>query len=137
MEGADGFVPSRAGVPDVVSFVVEHHNAAMAGDSVPQGCPRIQGFGFGNRRPHPAIAIIGGFLAAFFVEAVNVGEVKGAAGSCAAGFILQNDGEIPIPSPFGGDEGIAVKDAPVAKVVFEAFVDGEVGGDDHKVPRHF
>jgi ABC-type Fe3+-siderophore transport system permease subunit len=34
VQGADGFVPGGAGVPDMVGFIVQNHDAAMAGHSV-------------------------------------------------------------------------------------------------------
>lgn len=120
-----------------MGFVVEDHDVAMGGDAIAQGCSGVERFGFGNGWSHPGIAFVFGFLFAFFVEAMNVGEVEGATCGCAAGFVLQDNGEVPVAAPFGGNQGIGVKNAPVAKVVFEAFVDGEVGGNDHKVPRHF
>ncbi|MFM7885568.1 MAG: hypothetical protein ACKPCM_02490, partial [Pseudanabaena sp.] len=84
-----------------MGFVVENHDVAMAGNSVSQGGSCIEGFGLGNGWSHPGVAVIGGFLAALFVEAVNVGEVERSARGCTAGFILQDDGEIPIAAPFG------------------------------------
>jgi hypothetical protein len=68
---------------------------------------------------------------------VNVGEVECTACGCAASFVLQYNAKIPIAAPFGGNQRVGVKDAPVAEVVFEAFVDGEIGSNDDKVPCHF
>ncbi len=138
MQGADGFSPSRARVPDVVGFVVEHHHPTVGGDFIPQCGSRIEGFGFGYYWTHPGVGILFSIPFAFggIVEAMNVGEIERPTRSGSAGFVLQHHRQVPVAAPFGGNQRVFVKHTPVAKVVFEAFVDGEVGSNDDKMPRH-
>src|SRR5947209_6713124 len=113
----------------MVGLIVEDHDAAMGGDAGAEGRARVEGRAAGDGRAGPGVGFGLGLLAAL-LWAVDVGEVEGAAGGGAAGFVLEDDGEVPVTAPFGWYQRVGVEDAGVGEIFLEPFVDGEVGGDD-------